>query len=108
MRIDISGHNIEITQALRHYVNSKFERIDRHFDHHLETRVILAVDKLDQKAEATVAVAGKTLFAEAVSEDMYASIDALADKLDRIVLKHKEKQTDHHRGESPARSESFG
>lgn len=108
MRIDISGHNIDITPALRDYVNSKLERVDRHFDHHLDIRVILGVEKLDQKAEATLAIAGKTLFADAVSEDMYASIDALADKLDRIVIKHKEKLTDHHRGESPARSESFG
>lgn len=108
MRIDISGHNIDITPALRDYVHAKLERVDRHFDHHLDVRIILSVDKLDQKAEATVAIAGKTLFADAVTEDMYASLDALADKLDRIVIKHKEKLTDHHRGESPARSESFG
>ena len=105
MRIDISGHQIDVTPALRDYVQDK---LARHFDHHLDTRVILSVDKLDQKAEATLATTGKTLHAEAVAPDMYAAIDLLADKLDRLVIKQKEKMTDHHRGESAARSDSFG
>jgi putative sigma-54 modulation protein len=108
MRIDISGHQIDVTPALRDYVQDKLARVSRHFDHHLEARVILSVDKLDQKAEATLATTGKTLHAEAVAPDMYAAIDLLADKLDRLVLKQKEKMTDHHRGESAARSDSFG
>jgi putative sigma-54 modulation protein len=108
MRIDISGHQIDVTPALRDYVQDKLARVARHFDHHLEARVILSVDKLDQKAEATLATTGKTLHAEAVAPDMYAAIDLLADKLDRLVLKQKEKMTDHHRGESAARSDSFG
>ncbi|MGY6519425.1 MAG: ribosome hibernation-promoting factor, HPF/YfiA family [Lysobacteraceae bacterium] len=108
MRIEISGHNIDVTPALRDYVNAKLERVDRHFDHHLDLRVILSVEKLEQKAEASIQMPGKALFADAVSGDMYASIDALADKLDRIVIKEKEKFTDHHRGTSPARSEDFG
>lgn len=108
MRIDISGHQIDVTPALRDYVQDKLARVARHFDHHLDARVILSVDKLDQKAEATVSTTGKTLHAEAVAPDMYAAIDMLADKLDRIVIKQKEKMTDHHRGESAARSDSFG
>lgn len=108
MRIDISGHQIDVTPALRDYVQDKLARVARHFDHHLEARVILSVDKLDQKAEATLATTGKTLHAEAVAPDMYAAIDLLAAKLDRLVLKQKEKMTDHHRGESAARSDSFG
>ena len=108
MRIDISGHQIDVTPALRDYVQDKFARIARHFDHHLEARVILSVDKLEQKAEATLSTAGKTLHADAVAPDMYAAIDLLADKIDRQVLKQKEKMTDHHRGESPARSDNFG
>ena len=108
MRLDISGHQIDVTPALRDYVNDKLGRLARHFDHHLDARVILSVDKLDQKAEATLAATGRTLFADAVAPDMYAAIDLLSDKLDRLVVKHKERMTDHHRGESAARSDSFG
>jgi putative sigma-54 modulation protein len=108
MRIDISGHQMEVTPALRDYVNDKFARVARHYDHHAEARVILSVDKLEQKAEATIATAGKTVHADAIAPDMYAAIDLLADKLDRLLIKQKEKMTDHHRGESAARSDSFG
>jgi putative sigma-54 modulation protein len=108
MRIDISGHQMDVTPALRDYVQDKLARIARHFDHHLDARVILSVDKLDQKAEATLSTTGKTSHAEAVAPDMYAAIDLLADKLDRLVVKQKEKMTDHRRGESAARSDSFG
>ena len=108
MRIDISGHQMEVTPALHDYVHEKLARVARHFDHHLDTRVILSVDKLEQKAEATLGTAGRTLFAEAAAPDMYAAIDLLSDKLDRLVLKQKEKMTDHHRGESAARTDSFG
>lgn len=107
MRIEISGHQIDVTQALRDYVQTKLQRLERHADNLLDVHVILAVDKLDQKAEATINTAGRTLHAESVAADMYAAIDLLADKLDRQVLKHKEKLTDHHRGESAARSASF-
>jgi putative sigma-54 modulation protein len=108
MRIEISGHQIDVTQALRDYVQTKLQRLERHADNLLDVHVILSVDKLDQKAEATINAAGRTLHAESVAADMYAAIDLLADKLDRQVLKHKEKLTDHHRGESAARSASFG
>lgn len=92
MRIDINGHQVEVTPALRDYVQDKLARVARHYDHHCEARVILAVDKLEHKAEATLSTAGKTLFADAVATDMYAAIDLLSDKLDRLVVKHKEKQ----------------
>ena len=108
MRIDINGHQMDVTPALHDYVQDKLGRIARHFDHHLDARVILSVDKLEQKAEATLATTGRTLYADAVASDMYAAIDLLSDKLDRLVLKQKEKMTDHHRGESAARSDSFG
>lgn len=99
MRIDITGHQIDVTQALRDYVQTKLQRLERHADNLLDVRVILSVDKLEQKAEATINAAGRpSLHAESVAADMYAAIDLLADKLDRQVLKHKEKQTDHHRG----------
>jgi putative sigma-54 modulation protein len=108
MRIDISGHQIDVTPALRDYVQEKFARVARHYDHHLDARVILSVDKLEQKAKATLNTPGKTLFADAIAPDMYAAIDLLSDKLDRLLVKQKEKMTDHHRGESAARSDSFG
>ena len=107
MKMEISGHQIDVTPALREYVNTKLERLQRHFDHVLDIHVILSIDKLDQKAEATMNLSGRTLHANGVSEDMYAAIDQLADKLDRQVLKVKEKLTDHHRGESAARINSF-
>lgn len=99
MKIDITGHHIEVTDSLRAYVNEKFERLERHFDHVTKTHVILTVQKKEQKAEATMHVNGGNLFADASSEDMYAAIDSLTDKLDRQVIKHKEKMTDHHRSE---------
>ena len=99
MNIDITGHHIDLTDSLRAYVNEKFERLERHFDHVTNTHVILSVQKQSQKAEATIHVTGGNLFADASSEDMYAAIDSLTDKLDRQVIKHKEKMTDHHRSE---------
>jgi putative sigma-54 modulation protein len=108
MRIEISGHQIDVTAALREYVETKLAKLERHFDHLLDIHVILSVDKLDHKAEATVHATGRTLHADSVAESMYAAIDLLADKLDRQVIKHKEKLTDHHRGEAPSRSGSFG
>lgn len=98
MRIDISGHQIDVTQALRDYVENKLSKLERHADNLLDVHVILSVDKLEQKAEATLNAAGRTLHAEAVSADMYAAIDALTDKLDRQVVKQKEKLTHRHRG----------
>ena len=108
MRIDISGHQMDITPALRDYVQDKFARVSRHYDHHLDARVILSVDKLDQKAEATLSTPGRTLFADAVAPDMYAAIDLLSDKLDRLLMKQKERMVDHHRGESIAQSGTLG
>lgn len=95
MQIVISGHHVEVTDALRDYVNAKFERLQRHYSQISNSEVTLIVEKLVQKAEATVHIAGKDLFAAAESEDMYAAIDALADKLDRQLIKHKEKQRPH-------------
>lgn len=91
MQINVSGHHIEVTPALREYVENKFSKLHRHFDNITNTAVILSVDKLIQKAEATVHVSGADLFARCESEDMYAAIDLLTDKLDRQIIKHKEK-----------------
>ena len=99
MQLDLTGHHVEITDSMRNYVNTKFEKLARHFDNVTNTHVILTVEKLRQKAEATIHITGHNLFAESVDEDMYAAIDSLVDKLDRQVKKHKEKASDHHRAE---------
>jgi putative sigma-54 modulation protein len=95
MQLSITGHHIEVTDSMRNYVTEKFTKLDRHFDQVIDVHVILEVEKLAQKAEATVQVNGAKLFAEATDEDMYAAIDALIDKLDRQVLKHKDKTQSH-------------
>jgi len=96
MQVNLTGHHIVITPALREYVNDKLTRIGRHFDHVTDIHCILTVEKLQHKAEATVNVSGRKLYADSVKSDMYAAIDRLTDKLDRQVKKHKEKLSNHH------------
>ena len=108
MRIETHGQQIEVTSALRDYVETKLSRLQRHFDRPFEIRALLRLDKPDHRAEATVNLAGRTLHADAAAIDMYAAIDLLADKLDRLLMKHKSKQVDHHRGEGIARNSEFG
>lgn len=98
MQIQLSGQHIEITAALREFVNEKLERLARHFDHVGNVHVVLSVEKLRHKAEATVHLNGGTVFADIVADDMYAAIDGLVDKLDRQVKKHKEKNTNYRNG----------
>ena len=97
MHLTVTGHQMEITPALRSYVQGKMARLERHFDHMTHIHVILSVEKTRQKAEAALHVNRGNLFADAEHEDMYAAIDNLVDKLDRQIKKHKEKLTDHHR-----------
>lgn len=97
MNLTITGHHLEVTPAIRAHVEEKIGRVTRHFDHVIDVTVILAVEKLKHKAEVNVHIRGKDIFVEATDGDMYAAIDALADKLDRQVLKHKEKVGDVHR-----------
>ena len=99
MQLNLTGHHVDLTTPMRDYVNSKMERLERHFDQVTDIHVVLSVEKQRHKAEATMNVSGGTLFADSVQEDMYAAIDSLVDKLDRQVKKHKEKLTDHHRSE---------
>lgn len=106
MQITITGHHLDVTDSLREYVKSKMERLERHFDQVNHINVILSVEKLRQMAEATVPVNGSKIFANAEDPDMYAAIDALVDKLDRQIIKRKEKVTDHHRRDgSPKKAE---
>ncbi|WP_421682419.1 ribosome-associated translation inhibitor RaiA [Stutzerimonas urumqiensis] len=98
MQVNISGHHLVVTDALRDYIKDKFDRLERHFDRIINVQVILQVDKLKQKVESTLHVAGREVVANAEHEDMYAAIDLLIDKLDRQLIKHKEKQLDRSQG----------
>lgn len=103
MQLNVTGHHVDITPALRSYVEAKVERLERHFDNVTNVHFVLSVEKVRHRAEATLHISGGTLFADAESDDMYAAIDSLADKLDRQIRKHKEKRTDHHRSEGSVR-----
>ena len=107
MQISITGHHVDITDALRSYVENKFNRLERHFDNMTNIHVILGIEKERQKAEATIHVSRGNIYADTVHEDMYAAIDGLVDKLDRQLKKHKEKLTDHRRGESPTKNQEI-
>jgi putative sigma-54 modulation protein len=99
MQLSLTGHHVEITPALRAYVEKKLERIGRHFEQVIDVHCVLTVEKLIHKAEATLHVSGNAIHADATNGNMYASIDKLTDKLDRAVMKHKEKRRDHHAAE---------
>ena len=91
MQLNITGHHVDITPPLRQYIDRKLIKLTHHSEHINQAQVTLTVEKLRQKAEATINLSGNQVFAQAESENMYASIDTLLDKLDRQVLKHKEK-----------------
>ena len=93
MNLNLSGHHLEITPAIREHVLSKIGKVKRHFDNVIDVNVILSVDKLKQKAEANVHLSGKTIFVECDDENLYVAIDSLVEKLDRQILKHKEKSS---------------
>jgi putative sigma-54 modulation protein len=112
MNFTISGHHLELTPAIREYVQNKLERIKRHFDHVIDISVILTVDKITekekrQKAEINLRVKGKDLHAESIAHDLYAAIDALVDKLDRQVIKYKDKIQNHQHDAIKYRPEEF-
>ena len=101
MNLTISGHHLEVTPALREYVLTKLDRVTRHFDQVVDVNVRLTVEKQKEKekrqrAEVTLHTKGKDIFVETAHEDLYAAIDELMDKLDRQVVRHKDKLQDHH------------
>ena len=100
MQLSVTGHHVDVTTSMKVYVEKKLDRVVRHFDHVIDVHCILTVEKLEHKAEATVLVNGATIYADAIHGNMYAAIDSLADKLDRMVKKHKEKVSDHHATET--------
>jgi putative sigma-54 modulation protein len=95
MNLNLTGHHVEITPAIRDYVTTKMDKIKRHFDNVIDVNVTLSVEKLKQNAEANVHVRGKDIFVETNSANMYVSIDNLVDKLDRKILKYKGKNVAH-------------
>ncbi len=99
MQISITGHHMEITESLHHHVAEKIKKITRHFDHVTSTKVVLHVEKTSHTAEATVNTKGAMIHASSTADDMYSAIDSLAHKLDKQVIKHKEKRSNHHRNE---------
>ena len=96
MRIETFGKDVEVTPALKEYVDTKLHRLGKHFEQHCEVRVTLSLQKNEHHVDASVNLPGQAVHAEAAGQTMYAAIDLLADKLDRLILKHKEKQQDHH------------
>lgn len=105
MQINITGHHTDVTEALRNYVENKCERLERHFEQLTQIHVVLGVEKMRQKAEATLHLNGTDVFASSENKDMYVAIDSLIDKLDRQAKKHREKLTDHHRSAGIARKQ---
>lgn len=106
MNLNVSGHHLDVTPAIQGYIEEKMARIARHFEQVMDIDIILSVDKLEQKVEAKVHLSGKDLYCESIDADMYAAIDGLADKLDRAVLKHKERLVDlHHNKDSIRRAQ---
>ena len=103
MNLHLTGHHLEITPAIRDYVSSKLQRITHHFDHVIDVSVVLTVEKLQRRIEASVHVRGKDIFCENADADMYAAIDGLMDKLDRTVIKHKEKSLMHRHDGKPVK-----
>ncbi|MGB0893938.1 MAG: ribosome hibernation-promoting factor, HPF/YfiA family [Parashewanella sp.] len=95
MRIKITGHKVEVTESIKDYVQSKFSKLERHFEQINNVRVVLNIEKSNQTAEARLVLNGKEAFARSQHADMYAAIDTLIDKLDRQVIKHKEKMIRH-------------
>lgn len=107
MQLSISGHQLDLTDSLKSYISSKMEKIERHFDHVNTINVVLHVDKIRHEAEATVNAKGVSIHANAESDNMYAAIDSLVDKLDTQVLKHKEKLVNHHQSEGGVKQNSI-
>lgn len=91
MNLQITGHHLEVTPAIRQYVNSKLEKVSRHFDHVIDAKVILSVEPRKHRAEVTLHMRNKDIHCEVIQENLYAAIDLLTDKVDRTVVDHKKK-----------------
>jgi putative sigma-54 modulation protein len=106
MNLHLTGHHLQITPAIRDYLELKLARITNHFDHVIDVNIIMSVEKLRQKVEANVHVRGKDIFCESTNADMYAAIDSMIDKLDRNIIKHKEKNLAHRHDGAPPKQQA--
>ena len=98
MNLSITGHHVEVTRSMKNYVNEKLQRLQRHSENRFDVHVILSVEKDRQKAEATIQISGGKIHADSTEPDMYAAIDLMMDKLDRQLIRHKEKSKNNYRG----------
>ena len=105
MNLQLTGHQLPITPAIREYIAGKLQRITHHFDNVIDVNVVMSVEKLQQRIEATVHVRGRDIFCENSAQDMYAAIDGLIDKLDRTIIKHKEKALSHRHDGDPLKDQ---
>ena len=103
MNLTVTGHHVEVTSSMHNYVVEKLQRLQRHSENLFDIQVILSVEKVRQKAEATIQIAGGKIYADTTQPDMYAAIDLLMDKLDRQIIRQKEKSKNHHRGNKSSR-----
>jgi len=101
MQISLTGHHVEVTDSLHNYVDSKFKKLARHFDKVANIHVVLSVEKLRHKAEATLHIRDHDIHADSIQENMYAAIDSLTDKLDRQLIRQKEKNQNHRGNPAP-------
>lgn len=95
MQLNITGHNVEITEPLREFVTAKFSKLEQFFEKITQVYIVLKVEKVTHTAEATLHVSGGELHAKAEGQDMYAAVDGLIDKLVRQLTKYKDKQKQH-------------
>jgi len=96
MNLSIIGHHLDVTPAIREYIQNKMARVLRHFDHVIDTQVMLSVEPLKHRAEITLHVRGKDIHCESSEQNLYASIDLLVDKIDRKIIQHKDRTQNHH------------
>ncbi len=102
MQLDITGHQLDVTEPIKDYIDTKFERIKRHSDQVLSVHVILSVEKIRHKSEATMHIGGKDFFAESTEDHLYKSIDSMVDKLDKQIRRHKGKLNNYNNKEAIA------
>jgi putative sigma-54 modulation protein len=108
MNLHLTGHHLEITPSIREYVSTKLQRITRHFDHLIDLHAVVEKERSGFSVEASVHVRGKEIFCESADADVYAAIDALADKLDRAIIKRKEKSLEHRHTDTPLKHRTGG
>jgi len=104
VRVKITGRHIEVSDALKEYLNKKLEHVRKYFDSIIDANIILSVEKYRHVAEVTINVNGMTLHGEEETGDMYSSIDKVFDKIEKQLKKHRDKLTTKHHKASPNKS----